>query len=317
MHTAHGVEILLLSDYQSGLLIASACGLGVAAAWLARCLAEIACRDIPAEIQSWQFDLARRATLRQHNEIYRWFEPLIEELAGWRCLKAAGHVEGIRRHLQTGAMPLPWTAEEFLSVKLMLGMILGTLVAVLLNLFDTSWRTAGIVFVLMAFGYSWFSSLQLKHQSHQYLRRFKRQLPFAVDQMALMMEAGASFRESLATMVREHKGHPVADQFQTVLLGLARGQTLQDALRQFDKRILDDDLHEMLGAVKRADELGQPLARLFLDLAEQMRLKRSQWAENAAGKAQANITFPGMLIMIACLIVAVAPFILAAMDQVH
>ena len=43
-----------------------------------------------------------------------------------------------------------------------------------------------------------------------------------------------------------------------------------------------------------------------------MRLKRSQWAEKAAGTAQVNIVLPGMVIMIACLIIIGAPFILEA-----
>jgi Flp pilus assembly protein TadB len=310
-------DILLLSDLQSGLMLASAWSAGLAAGWLTYSVLGLVNRRLPTAIESWQFEASRRDCLRKRNEIYRWFEPLIDELKDFRWLKWAGRLDEIRRYLQTGASLLPWTAEEYLSMKVILGILLGSLAGGLAIVFGASWMFAGLVLALFAMGYPWMASLWLGKQSLLYLRRFKNQLPFAVDQMALMMEVGADFRESMATVVREHQGHPVADQFHLLLLGLARGQTLQDALQQFDKRIADDDVHEMLGAIKRADDLGQPLARLFLDLANQMRLKRSQWAETAAGKAQANVTFPGMLVMIACLIIAVAPFLLVAMDPAH
>jgi hypothetical protein len=43
-----------------------------------------------------------------------------------------------------------------------------------------------------------------------------------------------------------------------------------------------------------------------------MRIKRSQWGEKAAAEAEVQIVFPGMLIMIACLIVIIAPILLPA-----
>ena len=41
-----------------------------------------------------------------------------------------------------------------------------------------------------------------------------------------------------------------------------------------------------------------------------MRIKRSQRGEKAAAEAQVNIVFPGMIVMIACLLVVIAPILL-------
>jgi hypothetical protein len=46
-----------------------------------------------------------------------------------------------------------------------------------------------------------------------------------------------------------------------------------------------------------------------------MRLKRSQWAEKAAAHAQVKIVFPGVLVMVACLLVVMAPIMLPAILQ--
>jgi tight adherence protein C len=43
-----------------------------------------------------------------------------------------------------------------------------------------------------------------------------------------------------------------------------------------------------------------------------MRLRRAQWGEKAAAEAEVQIVFPGMLVMLACLIVVVAPMVLPA-----
>jgi hypothetical protein len=43
-----------------------------------------------------------------------------------------------------------------------------------------------------------------------------------------------------------------------------------------------------------------------------MRLKRSQRGEKAAAEAEVSIIFPGMVLMIGCLLIVVAPFVLPA-----
>ena len=41
-----------------------------------------------------------------------------------------------------------------------------------------------------------------------------------------------------------------------------------------------------------------------------MRIKRSQWGEKAAAEAEVQMVFPGMITMVACLLVIVAPIML-------
>ena len=66
----------------------------------------------------------------------------------------------------------------------------------------------------------------------------------------------------------------------------------------------------MVFAINKGEELGTPLSAILRDQAEQMRLKRSQRGEKAAAEAQVNIVFPGMVVMIACLLVVIAPIVL-------
>ena len=65
-------------------------------------------------------------------------------------------------------------------------------------------------------------------------------------------------------------------------------------------------------AINKGEELGTPLSAILREQAEQMRLKRSQRGEKAAAEAEVNIVFPGMVLMIACLLIVIAPIILPA-----
>ena len=75
----------------------------------------------------------------------------------------------------------------------------------------------------------------------------------------------------------------------------------------------DDDVAELVFSINKGEEFGTPLAQTFRIQADQMRLKRTQWAEKAAGAAQVAIVLPGMIIMIACLLIIGAPFVLSAL----
>ena len=75
-------------------------------------------------------------------------------------------------------------------------------------------------------------------------------------------------------------------------------------------RLREPDVNEFVSTVLRAEELGSPLGEVLLAMADQMRLRRSQWAEKLAGEAQAKITAPGMVIMVASMLVVIGPFIL-------
>ena len=89
---------------------------------------------------------------------------------------------------------------------------------------------------------------------------------------------------------------------------------MRASLEEFQERLGDKDVDEMVFSIVKAEELGTPLSKIFLSQADQIRLKRSQWAEVAAGKAQTMITFPGLLIMFACLLIVTAPFVI---DAIH
>jgi tight adherence protein C len=144
------------------------------------------------------------------------------------------------------------------------------------------------------------------------LRTIRRRLPFAVDLLALLMEAGTSFQEALTAVVSEMEGTALGEELATVLRDIGLGRTRKDALDAFQDRLRDGEISEIVFAVNKAEELGTPLSQILKTQAQQLRLKRSQWVEKAAAEAQVKIVFPGMVTMVACLLIVLAPFVLQA-----
>lgn len=268
------------------------------------------------ENPAWSsFERRRRQQLRDGSSVYRGFEALADQLAAWNRGRRSRRpmLDKLGRDLLTAANPVPWLPEEYLAVR-QVESGLAALAGVLFGWLLLEDWFAGLLFGgLTAWGYQRLMIGQAALRATQRRLRIKNRLPYAIDLMALMMEAGASFAESLETAVRESRGHPLAEEFGQVLHETALGRTRREALEALQHRLNDEDFAELIFAIVQGEDLGTPLSQILRTQADQMRLKYSQWAEKAAGEAQVAIVFPGMVIMVACLLIVVAPYALPLM----
>jgi len=298
-------------DSINSLMVLGTCLLGISFGWFCHEVLLIVMRPTRNDSQAWQHDERRRETLRRGSELFRWFEPLIMDLARVRLLMTLGNVGSVERSLLQGGAPLPWSAREYLAVAAFRSM-LASLAWLILSYQSLGLSNAILTAVLILSSGILMAPRKLATLAKVRMRRFKQRLPYAIDLMALMMEAGGDFRQCLTTVVHENRGHPVGDEFGWLLKSFAAGQPLRESLDLLQSRLRDEDVHEIVFSIKNAEELGVPLSKTFLTLAEQMRLKRAQNAEKMIGERKTMLAFPSLIIMIACLIIAVAPTILNA-----
>ena len=283
---------------------------GLAVAWFSKQIFQIIYRSRPSNVQAWEFDARRHVRLRETSRIFCWFEPLIMEIKDCGPLQRWGQIDLVKKCLHQGASPLPWLADEYIATAALRGIVTASIVGVI-----TCWLFGIFAAFLLAPVVILYcvraAASDIQRQSVRRLFRFKRRLPFAVDLMALMLEAGGDFRQCLATVVHENQDHPVGEEFSRLLTNMSAGQPRIEALAAMRERLMDEDIHEIVLSVKNAEELGSPLSETFLTLADQMRQKRSQLAEKLVGKAQTDLNFPILLIMLACMLISLAPFVLA------
>jgi len=249
---------------------------------------------------------------RRLRDTYPMFHHLFALVLEWLPYSAgSSQIESIRRDLPMGAKDSPWTPEEFLAQIRVEGVLLALGMGILLTLMIHPFFGLFCALLVCIF----YSPIRVKHLADIASKRrvkIRQRLPMLIDLLALSQEAGASFDGSLRTAIKENKGHPIAIEFQEMHRHIELGRPLQTALRDLAERIQDEPINELVFTVNKAMELGVPMANTLSEISDQMRLKLQQWGEKAAAEAQVKIMFPSIIIMVACMIVIVAPFILPA-----
>jgi len=280
---------------------------GLATGGLAYLLISWASR--PRRTDYGYFEQQRRERLRKSWTVYRLCEPMIDDLAPL-CAPDPAIAARLERELKNAGRG-DWTPAELraglivegLAYSSVMGIPLGIIAHPLFGL---------MICVIGTTAYTMMQLSQISAVSKMRALQSRRRLPFAVDLLALLMEAGATFLEALETVVNENRGHPLADEFGVALTAIQQGVTRHQALRDLDQRLDDETAHEMITAILHGEELGTPLSQILRSQSDQMRLKRSQWAEKAIAESQVQMTFPGLLIMVACMLIILMPFLLRA-----
>lgn len=157
----------------------------------------------------------------------------------------------------------------------------------------------------------------LKQQATERTELISYRLPYAVDQIALILGAGGHFQESVQFVLREMENHPLAHELSLVHRGIRLGMNRHEMLREMASRLNMPMMSELVTTIIQGENSGTPLSDIFQTQAEQMRLKRSQMIEQFAAKMGVRMTGPGMLSMISCLIIITAIFAIWMLKTIH
>jgi tight adherence protein C len=256
----------------------------------------------------WRYDVSRINELRRLDWFYRLFQPVIQLLARVNRKVFADGLPAIYREIQAAGLPRFWLPEEYLA-KLQLIALCLTPVYVYLFLSwsgDTGLVLAGLAVVLSA----WLLRRRLASRALSQLRQIKRRMPFLLDLLTLLMEAGSTFIAALKQAVAEFEGHPIASEFGRVLADMNLGKSRTEAFQAMRDRLSDDEITSIIGSIIQGEMLGTPLANIFRTQADVLRIKRTQRAEMIAGEAGVNMLLPAVLVMVATVLIIVGPFLL-------
>jgi len=268
-------------------------------------------RKVSIDVGQGSFEIERRNTLRQQSVIYRWFEPLVREITRIIGPRMLG-TERLQRNIVVSAEKLPWQADEFMATKMLEGLMFA---AGMLTMGGATgfWKLGLLTGIPIAIFYPRLYAKTMSDRANTRIRLLRIRMPFAIDLIALMLEAGGTFQESLQKVVAENQNHPLGEEFGEILRQIALGRSRAEALQALDDRLRDDDIRELVFAINKGEELGTPLSAILREQADQIRIKRSLWGEKAAQEAEVQLVFPGMVVMIACLLVILGPILLPAL----
>ncbi len=123
----------------------------------------------------------------------------------------------------------------------------------------------------------------------------KKKLPYSLDLLTLGVEAGLDFTAAIERIVRKLGQNPLSEEFGIMLKEILMGKNRAEALRDLGDRNNLMELTSVVSALVQADELGASLGPVLRIQASQMRVRRSQSAEEQAMKAPVKILFPLVL----------------------
>ncbi|MFO0953398.1 MAG: type II secretion system F family protein [Isosphaeraceae bacterium] len=303
------------SSFDSWMVLAASGLFALALLTFAEFLTGILTADRGDDRRGSTFEVGRRQAIRKASKVYRWFEPVVDD---WAAVIAEGEHElrrDVEQQLRTLADAPPWSPEEFLAT--------GRLRAIL-----TSAVGGGCFGALLAWFSGWVillplpvllglvvtyrrPAIDLREEATGVRSAVRMRLPFCVDLIALILHSGGTFPDALASVISQLKGTRLATHLGMVLFDTERGVPRARALALLSERLNMEEVNDLVFAVRQGEELGIPLAQTLAVQARQMRLRWAQAIEKAAEEAKVKFTWPSIIIMVACMIVILTPWVMS------
>lgn len=268
--------------------------------------------DLEQDLE-WRYDVNRINELRKYDTLYRYFQPLIHFLARFNRGAFRETLVDMHREVQAAGLPRYWTAAEYLGKLQLQALLMSPIIFYFcLHLMELPGLVmASVLSVLLAY----ILRRNLAARARYRLMLIKRRMPFLLDLLTLLMEAGSTFMNALKQGVHEFRFHPVGQEFARVLVEMNMGKSRTTALEAMRDRLSDDEVTSIIGSIIQGEQLGTPLAKIFRTQAEVLRLKRTQRAETIAGEAGVKMLMPAILIMGATVLIILGPFLLSFMNS--
>jgi tight adherence protein C len=232
-----------------------------------------------------------------------------------RRLTPDERMQVVRHRLDLAGNPPGWDADRLVGLKALCCLTGLTCGLLLPRLFGTG-SLPGLAIGLVAAVGGWYApGVWLYQVCYNRSERIRRELPDALDLMTISVEAGLAFDAALSQVALNTRG-PLAREFFRVLQEMQIGTGRADAMRALGERTDVSELRSFLGAMVQADEFGVPVATVLRVQASEMRVKRSQRAEELAQKVPVKILFPLIMCIMPCLfIVVLGPAVITLMQN--
>lgn len=221
-----------------------------------------------------------------------------------RRFTAADQVRRIRYRLELAGNPPRWDVDRVVALK-MLGVAVGLVIGVALPLALKAGvlPIIGLVVAFTAAGY-FAPNMVIYQMGYNRREQMRRVLPDALDLLTISVEAGLAFDAALSQVARNTTG-PVADEFFRVLQEMQIGLGRSEAMRALGERTDLPELRSFVTAMVQAESFGIPIAQVLRVQAKEMRVKRTQRAEELAQKVPVKILFPLIFCILPALFVVI------------
>jgi tight adherence protein C len=221
-----------------------------------------------------------------------------------RRLTRQDQMARIRHRLELAGSPAEWDVDRVIALKV-LGFVGGLLIGVALPLLLHAGPLPLIGFVaIFAVGGYFAPNMFIYQLGYNRTEQVRRDLPDALDLLTISVEAGLAFDAGLSQVARNTTG-PLAEEFFRVLQEMQIGLGRAEAMRSLGERTDVPELRSFVTSMVQADAFGIPIAQVLRVQAKDLRIKRTQRAEELAQKVPVKILFPLIFCILPALFVVI------------
>ena len=228
------------------------------------------------------------------------------KLARWSMLlpKSAKDMSILERRLASGGYRSAWALIIFRGAGLVLPAVF---VLIGLALFGFANRTGWAVAAVAGIGGFLAPGFFLDYKVSLRRKQIRNGLPDVLDLLIVCLEAGSSLDQSVVKASEELAiAYPALSEELRVLTTETRaGMPRIEAFKNFAQRTKVDDVRALVAMLVQTDRFGTSVAQALRTMAEDMRTKRRQAAEEMAAKVGVKLVFPLVFFMFPALYVVI------------
>jgi tight adherence protein C len=218
----------------------------------------------------------------------------------------SGSDEDLAYRLGLAGYRKPEHVEVFTGLKMLL-----PVAAIIVGTFFSNTFTAIVVGVVIGF---FGPDLVLSNLISRRQDNIRRALPDALDLLVICMEAGLGIDQAMVRVGDEIKltSPPLAEEFQIINREQRAGKPRLDAWRGMAARVDIEFVRQFISMLVQTERFGTPIANALGQFADNVRLRRTQAAEEMAAKTGIKLLFPLIFFIFPSIfVVTVVPAILS------
>lgn len=229
----------------------------------------------------------------------RYISPIVGQMKAKKKIR-----EKYKRILYTSGLSNVMTPDDFYSFKIFLILGFPMLFMGVRSFIDADWPLSYIPGIAI-FGY-FYPDIWIKGMVQQRQRGVLMAMPFAVDMLALSVEAGLDFIAAMHKVNEKAKRSPLVEEFEILLKEIKVGASRAEALRNMSWRIDMIEVSSFCATLIAADSVGASIGPILKNLSVDMRQKKSADIEKQAAKAATKILIPMIFFIVPSVLLMIA-----------
>ena len=231
--------------------------------------------------------------------------PVFRSIVGLgRRFTPVGYLEKTRVKLVRAGSPEPAALDRFLITKIVAIAAIPLGFVLILGVADFGGLNGLLVSALLGAALFFAPDAALNRRVEQRTHAIKIAMPEILDLLVISVEAGLGFEQALERVITEVPG-PLSDEFSRMLGEVRAGASRADAMRAMETRLDVAEVRSFILTMLQADTFGVSIARVLRNQADEMRIKRRQYAQELAQKAPVKMLLPMVFCIFPALFVVV------------